>query len=56
MSDPAPASETIVPVKVPQPADHAPPTLAEPASGAVAEMSGAVHPEAQVAEATPAES
>ncbi|KAL2410816.1 hypothetical protein ABEF95_001954 [Exophiala dermatitidis] len=31
-----------VPVKVPQPDDQAPPALAEPASGVVAEMSGAL--------------
>ncbi len=37
------APETKVPVKVPEPADGAPPTLAEPASGPVAEMSGAVN-------------
>lgn len=37
------ASEsTAVPVKVPEPQDDAPPTLAEPASGPVAEMSGAL--------------
>jgi len=34
--------ETTVPVKVPEPEEHAPPTLAEPASGPVAEMSGAL--------------
>lgn len=33
---------TTVPVKVPEPAEHAPPTLAEPASGPAAEMSGAL--------------
>lgn len=31
-----------IPVHVTQPEDHAPPTLAEPASGPVAEMSGAL--------------
>ncbi|KIW33066.1 hypothetical protein, variant 2 [Cladophialophora immunda] len=36
------APTTEVPVKVPQPADGAPPSLAEPASGTVAEMSGAL--------------
>ena len=36
------AQEVMVPVKVPQPADDAPPTLAEPASGPAAEMSGAI--------------
>lgn len=42
MSDPiAGPAETIVPVKVPAPADHAPPSLAEPASGPAAEISGA---------------
>ena len=44
---------TEVPVKVPEPADGAPPSLAEPASGAVAEMSGALQTE-QSAEAKPA--
>ena len=39
------APETKVPVKVPEPADGAPPTLAEPASGPVAEMPGAVNTE-----------
>jgi hypothetical protein len=43
---------TEVPVKVPQPAEGAPPTLAEPASGPVAEMSGAL-PADQSAEARP---
>lgn len=38
-SEPA---ETVVPVKVPQPEDHAPPSLAEPASGPAAEMHGAL--------------
>jgi hypothetical protein len=33
---------TTVPVHITQPEDHAPPTLAEPASGPVAEMSGAL--------------
>lgn len=33
---------TTVPVHITQPEDHAPPTLAEPASGPVAEMSSAV--------------
>ncbi|KAL8243566.1 hypothetical protein R6Q59_009824 [Mikania micrantha] len=36
------ANTTAVPVKVPEPAEHAPPTLAEPASGPAAEMSGAL--------------
>ncbi|OAG39467.1 hypothetical protein AYO21_06295 [Fonsecaea monophora] len=36
------APMTEVPVKVPQPADGAPPSIAEPASGTVAEMSGAL--------------
>ncbi|EXJ80677.1 hypothetical protein A1O3_06961 [Capronia epimyces CBS 606.96] len=38
----ATAPQTEVPVKVSQPEDNAPPTLAEPASGVVAEMSGAL--------------
>ncbi|KAK5939843.1 hypothetical protein PMZ80_008225 [Knufia obscura] len=42
MSDSAPAGETVVPVKVTQPEDKAPPSLAEPASGPAAEMSGAL--------------
>ncbi|ETI27356.1 hypothetical protein G647_09546 [Cladophialophora carrionii CBS 160.54] len=50
--DAAPMTE--VPVKVPEPADGAPPSLAEPASGPVAEMSGAL-PAAQNAETKPAE-
>lgn len=33
---------TTIPVHISQPEDHAPPTLAEPASGPVAEMSGAL--------------
>jgi hypothetical protein len=32
-----------VPVHITRPEDHAPPTLAEPTSGPVAEMSGALH-------------
>ena len=36
------AQEVMVPVKVPQPIDDAPPTLAEPASGPAAELSGAI--------------
>lgn len=57
MSDPTPASETIVPIKITQPADNAPPTLAEPASGPVAEMSGAMPLEEKpTTETTPAES
>lgn len=44
MSDPITPSETIVPIKVTKPEGGAPPTLAEPASGAVAEMSGGIHP------------
>lgn len=36
------APVTTVPVHISQPEDHAPPTLAEPASGPVAEMSGAL--------------
>lgn len=31
-----------VPIHVPQPEEHGPPTLAQPASGPVAEMSGAL--------------
>lgn len=55
MSDPI--TETIVPIKVTQPADNAPPSLAEPASGPVAEMSGGVHPaEPSATESAPAES
>ncbi|KAK6364884.1 hypothetical protein LTS17_011788 [Exophiala oligosperma] len=38
-------AQTEVPVKVTQPEDQAPPSLAEPASGAVAEMSGALSAE-----------
>lgn len=45
MSDPTPASETVVPIKITQPEGNAPPTLAEPASGPVAEMSGAIQQE-----------
>jgi hypothetical protein len=33
---------TTVPIHIAQPEGHAPPTLAEPASGPVAEMSGAL--------------
>lgn len=36
------APVTTIPVHITQPEDHAPPTLAEPASGPVAEMSGAL--------------
>ncbi|OAP59778.1 hypothetical protein AYL99_04780 [Fonsecaea erecta] len=43
------APTTEVPVKVPQPADGAPPPLAQPASGTVAEMSGAVPAEKSTA-------
>ncbi|KIW16850.1 hypothetical protein PV08_04040 [Exophiala spinifera] len=39
------SAQTEVPIKVTQPEDHAPPSLAEPASGAVAEMSGALSAE-----------
>jgi len=48
--------ETVVPIKVAAPADNAPPSLAEPASGPVAELSGAL-PEgtAPAAAAEPAE-
>jgi hypothetical protein len=42
MSDSAPAGETVVPVKITQSEEEAPPSLAEPASGPVAEMSGAL--------------
>jgi len=42
MSDSAPGGETVVPVKISQPEEQAPPSLAEPASGPVAEMSGAL--------------
>jgi hypothetical protein len=45
---------TEVPVKVPLPADGAPPSLAEPASGPVAEMSGAL-PAEQSTEPKPVE-
>lgn len=38
-------AQTEVPVKVTQPENQAPPSLAEPASGAVAEMSGALSAE-----------
>lgn len=37
------AQTVVVPVKVPEPTQHAPPTLAEPASGPVAELHGASH-------------
>lgn len=51
------APQTTVPVKVSQPEDHAPPTLAEPASGVVAEMSGALPADHEHKdEAKPAES
>ena len=43
MSEPTQSSEVVVPVKVPEPEGHAPPSLAQPASGPVAEMSGALH-------------
>ncbi|KIX94688.1 uncharacterized protein Z520_09734 [Fonsecaea multimorphosa CBS 102226] len=49
------APTTEVPVKVPQPADGAPPSLAEPASGTVAEMSGAL-PAEKSTEAEPVQS
>jgi hypothetical protein len=50
----ASAPQTKVPVKVLEPEDQAPPSLAEPASGPVAEMSGAL-PTDEPAEPTPAE-
>ncbi|EXJ90254.1 hypothetical protein A1O1_03353 [Capronia coronata CBS 617.96] len=51
------APQTTVPVKVPEPEDKAPPTLAEPASGVVAEMSGALPADHEPAsEPKPAES
>ena len=46
------APETKVPVKVPEPEEHAPPTLAEPASGPVAEMPGSLTGEQAQAEAS----
>ncbi|KIW86897.1 uncharacterized protein Z519_12519 [Cladophialophora bantiana CBS 173.52] len=49
------APVTEAPVKVPQPADGAPPSSAEPASETVAEMSGAL-PAEQPAETEPAQS
>ncbi|KIX02242.1 uncharacterized protein Z518_08181 [Rhinocladiella mackenziei CBS 650.93] len=49
-----PAPQTEVPVKAPEPEDKAPPTSAEPASGVVAEMSGAL-PTEQPTETNPAE-
>lgn len=55
MSDSAPPAETIVPVKVPEPEGHAPPTLAEPASGPVAELPVESHQELQTTETAPAE-
>ncbi len=42
MSDSAPAGEAVVPIKISQPEEKAPPSLAEPASGPTAEMSGAL--------------
>jgi len=42
MSDTTPAGETVVPVKITQSEDNAPPSLAEPASGPAAEMTGAL--------------
>ena len=42
MEDNANLPTTTVPVHVPKPDDNGPPTLAEPASGPVAEMSGAL--------------
>jgi hypothetical protein len=47
-------AQTEVPVKVTQPEDNAPPSLAEPASGPAAEMSGAL-PAEQPTEPEPAE-
>ena len=50
MSDPTEAPEhatTTVPVKISQPEDGAPPSLAQPASGPAAEMSGALHTDAE---------
>lgn len=46
MSDQPAPEQVVVPVKVTQPEEGAPPTLAQPASGPVAEMSGAIHPDA----------
>lgn len=46
MSDQPATDQVIVPVKVAQPEEGAPPTLAQPASGPVAEMSGAIHQDA----------
>ena len=43
MEDNTTAPQATIPVHVPQPADNAPPTLAQPASGPVAEMSGALN-------------
>lgn len=42
MSDQPAADQVVVPIKVSQPEEGAPPTLAQPASGPVAEMSGAI--------------
>ena len=42
MSESTPVGETIVPVKITEPEEAAPPSLAEPASGPAAEMSGAL--------------
>jgi len=42
MSDSTPAGETVVPVKITQTEEKAPPSLAEPASGPAAEMTGAL--------------
>lgn len=42
MSDATPSGETVVPVKITQPEEQAPPSLAEPASGPAAEMTGAL--------------
>ena len=49
-----PAPQTEVPAKAPEAEDKAPPTLAEPASGTVTEMSGAL-PTGQNAEPKPVE-
>lgn len=54
MSESTSAQEVIVPVKVPEPEDHAPPSLAEPASGPVAEMSGALQKDTSTGAATDA--
>ena len=54
MSDQTAAEQVIVPVKVPQPAEGAPPTLAEPASGAVAEVGSVADAHSAVAPSEPA--